>query len=196
MINGKGIRLLCKILMTIVCILSIISLIAGICLLISEENWFYLIFIIVGIVFPLVTTVSLYPIYALANIDENLILLNKKIDRVFGEGISKPSQPTEPIVLKNDIPTESQPTQSRNEAKKVDREYQVNDKRVQEAINFVNSRYGTDIRLEDEFEVIVRKVCHIGERTSSVIIFQKNVCSARTKQEVLNAIIKHNAVNA
>ena len=84
MINGKGIKILCYILMFIIWIVSVAALLFGIVGLIKELGRIYLFLLVGGIVLPFVTMVSLYPIFALANIDQNLKLLNDKMGKALG----------------------------------------------------------------------------------------------------------------
>lgn len=92
MINSKGIKLLCKIIMGIVYFFGICSFIAGISSLVDGEN-IGILYIVLGLLLPLMTTVSLYPIFALANIDENVHLINNKIDLLIGDQ-SKTASPS------------------------------------------------------------------------------------------------------
>ena len=125
MINGKGIRNLCYILVRFVCVISIVLLVWGISYLISEPEGrrFGWILIVISIVSPLVATVSLYPIFVLANIDDILKSLNSKMDKVLANNPPEASRPVEPQ-------SESSPV--KNEVK-VDSEYhdkQVDIKRI------------------------------------------------------------------
>jgi uncharacterized membrane protein required for colicin V production len=82
MINSKGIKILCKVIMGIVYVLCGFSIVAGISSLVDDEK-IGILYIVLGILLPLITTVSLYPIFALANIDENIQSLNSKIESLF-----------------------------------------------------------------------------------------------------------------
>ena len=87
MINGKGIRILCCILMAIVYFFSFCLLVAGIVDIIHDEGA-PAIKIIGCLLLPLITTVSLYPLFALSKIDDTLSEMNEKMDFLFNESNS------------------------------------------------------------------------------------------------------------
>ncbi len=93
MISDKGIRRLCYAFMVVIYIISVFFLLLGISNLLDENEttngWILIVF---GIVLPLITTISLYPIFTLANINQNLVLLNEKVDTVIKNQDQKPKE--------------------------------------------------------------------------------------------------------
>ena len=81
MISGKGIKVLCYIAMSFVFLVAVILLVFGVYGL-TNKDWFSIIWIVLGLLLPLVVSVSLYPIFALASIDENIQLLNQRVKQI------------------------------------------------------------------------------------------------------------------
>lgn len=90
MIKAKGIRILCYTIMVFAYIAGFIGLIYGVNGLGGAYDTIYWLITIGSILLPMIITVSLYPLFALANIETNLVLLNSKLDKV----------------LRNEVPSE------------------------------------------------------------------------------------------
>lgn len=92
MIKAKGIRILCYTIMVFAYIAGFIGLIYGVNGLGGAYDTIYWLITIGSILLPMIITVSLYPLFALANIETNLVLLNSKLDKVLkNEGIIEDS---------------------------------------------------------------------------------------------------------
>lgn len=93
---SKFIKIFCYITVGLVCVMSVVAIIAGIALGV-EGNPFYWIPIVAGVVSPVVVIFSTYPMIALANIDENLQLLNSKVDEVLRNEKARKVDKSEPV---------------------------------------------------------------------------------------------------
>ena len=115
---------------------AIVLLLFGIVQL-ADKNKFGLVWIGFSIIFPLVVTVSLYPVFALASIDENISMLNQKIDKIILINKNHAQEKSQSAVT-TDIsktffdPTPTPPKRSGDE----------NLFKYAEAIDYVNKRYG------------------------------------------------------
>ena len=81
MISSKGIKILCYIIVGFSILISAILVLFGIQQA-TDKNQISIVLIILGVLIPLFTSISLYPIFALANIDENLHLLTNKVSSI------------------------------------------------------------------------------------------------------------------
>ena len=142
MINSKGIKILCYIVMGLIIAVSLFLVIFGISQL-ADKNTSGVIWLVLAIALPLVVTVSLYPIFALANIDENLLRLNQKVDR---------------LLIKKDMPKEEKASASAPVVQQVapvvepiSRTSQTSKtnsmNKVEEAINYINVKYNLQISI-------------------------------------------------
>ncbi len=88
MIKAKGIRILCYTIMVFAYIAGFIGLIYGVNGLGGAYDTIYWLITVGSVLLPMIITVSLYPLFALANIETNLVLLNSKLDKMLTNGVS------------------------------------------------------------------------------------------------------------
>ena len=191
MISSKGIKVLCYIAMGFAVLGSIALLVRGINGLI-EKNTGSIIWIVLAGVLPIIVTVSLYPIFALANIDENIAHLNQKVDRLLAkkevqkETTKESATQVVPRIVEH--PASSIGTQQ-NSAK-------LKSHSGEEAITYINTKYGTHISIEDDCSTIKSKIEEIDQGGFSVIILKKRVTEATTLDEIINVLVMHMVANS
>ncbi len=165
MFKSKNIKALCYIVMCSICVLSVVFIILGIKEAL-DKNWISIIWIIAGEILPLTTAISLYPIFALANIDDNLSLLNEKMDTITAIIGTKSVINKTPSQLKNKV---------------------LN----QEIIDFMNQKYKLDLSVDDNLETIKCKVISISDTSSAAHILIQKISSATDMETVVSALSMH-----
>ena len=88
MIKAKGIRILCYTIMVFAYTAGFLGLLYGVNGLGGAFDTLYWLITIGSVLLPMIITVSLYPLFALANIETNLVLLNNKLDKILKNGVS------------------------------------------------------------------------------------------------------------
>lgn len=198
MIKSKGIRILCYIAVGISYFASLCFLIAGINRLIDESFLAAIIYIILCAIIPLVTNLSLYPIFALSLIESNTASLNDKLDDMISllEDMSMPrssqnnsSESTKvaptPMISPNPTQKDETPTFVSNDNQP---------EHVVQAIDFVNKKYNLHIDLRDDYFLIKEKISKIQATNKSVAIFKNRVIDATSYDDVISAINIHRVV--
>lgn len=182
MITSKGIKILCYITMGMVYLLSIALLAVGINYLI-DENSLSALFIAAGLILPLAITVSLYPLFALANIDKNLALISKKIAAISADKTEFPQDCTAP------------PAHSIEKSMPVTEEKLAPEpQRVilpQELMAFLKAKYGVSLEDSDEADVIKAKIMAIPQDTTQVNSLKNKILSAKNMEEIVSALKMH-----
>ena len=174
MINSNGIKILCYIIMGIAFIASIAFIVVGILGLVNNQPLSAL-WILAGICSPLITSVSLYPIFALANIEENVCQLSETLNK---------------IINKNHFERTNHLSKSANT------NYAYEEQQLtQDIIDFINSRYQTQINIYDSLDTIKFKISSINATSSSVNILTRKVAEAQTISAVAKAFVLHRATN-
>lgn len=175
MIGNKGIKIFCYIMMGIVWTISGILLVFGV-VRATDKNWYSLFFIALGLILPLVCSISLYPIFALANIDQNIYMLNKKVEEIATNNTTSKTE-------HNCAPY--------NNSKTNIVDCFESDTVSINAIHFVCKEYGVSVSLEDDIETIKEKISSIQNDSSKADIFKSKVIKAETKEEILRIFIMH-----
>ena len=88
MIKAKGIRILCYTIMVFAYTAGFLGLLYGVDGLGGAFDTLSWLITIGSVLLPMIITVSLYPLFALANIETNLVLLNNKLDKILKNGVS------------------------------------------------------------------------------------------------------------
>ena len=173
MIKSNAIKILCYVIMIFSVLVSILFLITIIDLATKIEIFDPTLLILFALFFPLLTSVSLYPIFALANIDENLSKLNEKLDKIIylNNHESKMSDQHEKLIS-NFSPPETHKT-----------------KKINEALQYINNKYGTNISLEDDFETIKEKIQKTDNNSSAYSVLKKKISTAKTKEDIINSFV-------
>ena len=133
--------------------------------------------------------------FALASIDENVRLLNQKIDVIAAKSFILESKNKEP---ENEITTEVQASENtlcdtpyieRHEVEN----FHNND--LQSTLDFINQKYDIHIDINDNLTTIKEKVSTIRETSSSSRIFIQKILNANNKEAVITACVLHKAAH-
>ena len=189
MITSKGIKTLCYVVMGLVFVAAVILLFSGIIQL-ADKNKFGFVWIVLSIIFPLITTVSLYPIFALASIDENISMLNQKIDKIVSDNKhfeQEKSQSTVTTGISRTFFTPAPTIEKENGDKNLFE--------CAEAIDYVNKKYGISIFSKDDFYTIKDKIASIDDGGFSALILKRKVQEASSIDEVINILVMHKVAN-
>ena len=192
MINSKGIKILCYIIMGCISIVSLVLIVYGINEMSDDES--YVIFILLGFILPIVFSVTLYPIFALANIDENVREINRKITELDSIFLSENSNIK---ILTNESKAENETNTSPVDITIKDAPNQEISQTsiLQDSIDFINEKYGVDIVMDDDLNTIKIKVCNISENSLSAKILIKKIMDANNIQDVITAFALHKVAN-
>lgn len=185
MINSKGIKILCYIIMGFIYVLSFLMILFGIVAMLEDKGSFYGIFVFLGFLLPITVTVSLYPIFALANIDENLDLLN----RIARQIVINRNQWSKEQTGSCQIREEACDYVSESESKEETVLYHISD--LEKAINYVNLKYQISICVDDSIEEIKTEIAGIADGSFSAELLKSRVAEANTKAEILKIFINH-----
>ena len=197
---SKYIKILCYTLIVISCVIGFVLILLGLSRISDEEKsstWW--VFVIAGILVPLISAVNIYPLLALSQIEENLTYLNHQIDDFSDSTNTKLSK----IIHKVDMLTQQQrqdcndlecptilkhtnQTNSNGEASHI---------LSMEAVNFINQKYNANVSISDDISIIKQKILQIDHNSSSVFILKNKVCSAQTKKEIIDSFILHRMIN-
>ena len=182
MIKSNAIKILCYVIMIFSVLVSILFLITIIDLATKIEIFDPTLLILFALFFPLLTSVSLYPIFALANIDESLSKLNEKLDKIIylNNHESKMSGRHEKSISSKPC---TEPISSFFSAEN------TQNKKINEAVQYINNKYGTDISLEDEYQTIKEKIQKINNTSFACDILKKKVSIAKNKEEIINTFL-------
>ena len=189
MISSKGIVVLCYILTGFVFTAAIVLFFVGIVQL-ADKSAIGGLLIAISLVLPLVVSISLYPIFALANIDVNVASINEKIDRITknSKEITQEKQNDPPKTdLSHNFFT---PAPKREEAKEDNNLF-----KYAEAIDYVNKRYGISIFSKDDIDTIKEKVASIDGGGFSALILKRKVEEATSIDEIINVFVMHKVAN-
>ena len=157
--------------------------------------------ILISIFLPLGATLSIYPIFTLANIDENLMVLREDVD-----AISSSLNHTE-MKKNKDM---SKDTNSLIEQDEYDY-FAISNNDVESTlfmksrkavsvlsmddIYYINNKYGLKIFTTDTLDELKEKIRNCSSDASSFLIFKQKVESAKNLEEIKTAILLHKAVN-
>ena len=189
MFSGKVIKSLCYIVIGVILIVSCFLLCMGILSLVDDDS-LGVAWIVLGLVLPFMTTVSMYPIFALASIDENLAEINQKIECFVSDRSTSRAAPNMPLCaaqspLNQKLPTSNKPL-----------DLVVHSQRSGDAVSFVNQKYGISILPEDDLATIQEKISSIQDGGFSVIILKRKVMEAGSKEEVDNIFVMHQVAHS
>lgn len=190
MISSKGIKILCYIIMALAFVASFVLLIMGVLWAIDGSKASIAV-LIIAVVFPLGVTVSLYPIFALANVDENLASLNGTVEELVHKislKIPENGAPSSEIGSNSSavIPAQDKPANSAYKQYNPAKTYTE-----KETVEYVNAKYGLNISLDDSCETIKEKVAAMNATGFYIIVLQRKVAEAQTKEEIINYFAMH-----
>ena len=141
------------------CLISILLIFLGI-KGVAEKNESSVIWIIFGLILPLIVSISMYPIFALANIDENINCIKQTLNER-GAMIQRSTTTHETQSPKNIIDTpkaDSNGDSSYDETKILET---VPTDRLKDIVDFINKKYDIEIEVNDSLETIKLKIANI-----------------------------------
>ncbi len=207
MFSSKIIKTICYIIISIACLAAVILIVVGANFLADREKgaWIY---IACGILLPFLSIVWVFPIFALANIDINVVnmktemeSLNKKVDQIDScSSIKNEENCKENSIFKGETHiVDENPIRLANS--KVDVPQKELNRNVlqtniyKESLNFINKKYGVNISEDDDVGVVKEKIESIEYQTTSFAILKNKIRKADGFSEIANAIIMHKTAN-
>jgi hypothetical protein len=184
MIKSEFIKWLCCVIFILAIVMAIVAIIVGLSLINDKINYGWFI-VVVGVISPLITAVSLFPVVALAKIEINVSKMKEEMEEIninFQKLLASKK-------VNSSVNTESDCDKNETNLQ------HVNDDYFKKAIDFFNSRYNTHINYDDEIQVIKDIILSIDCSTTSYAILKSKIEKAKSFFEVKNAIIMHKVVN-
>lgn len=186
MFSSKVIKILCYVVTCFICAISIALFVVGVCQVIDKNN-FGVFFIITSLLLPFLCTVSLYPMFALANIDKNINILNEKVEEFINS--CKKEKMTFSDVFANDLNSNIENrNKSFDEAKYLN---QYEKSTILEAIDFICERYEISISFDDDIYTLKEKILSIKSNSTRSSILKSKIKKSETKEEILNIFVTH-----
>lgn len=192
MITHKGIKNICAIVMGLCYAATVILILLGISFLskyIEAQNnqphnlnnlYTGLILIVIAILCPLITTISLYPIFALANIDEH----TEQLDYKFNIFLNKMDE-----IMNQNKQLEKEKNDLNDQIKDKDiSEIKLADDTITDLFNYLNELHHTNILVTDEIEIIKEKINNINEENNLIKILKERTNNCSTLDEIVNVI--------
>ncbi len=183
MISGKIVKAFAWIIMIIFDLIAVCLLIAG---AFRMGDIVGAILFGSGMLLPLIIGVMLYPMVALASIDENVKEMNQKYDsvlRILRANRNKSCDDN------NDSPIYHESTKTQVLTTEVNLNQHL------DLIKYVNVKYNLDITSEDSIEILKNKIESIEEKGSSVQVLKKKIAELNTIESILLAIQIHKTIN-
>lgn len=147
-------------------------------LITDHEPKFALLRIFIAICIPIGCIIATYPAYALANIHENVDLLNTKMDRLYSLFFKR---------QKTEIKVEN----SKEKDGHMATELGSNHLDFSDVYDFINFKYGINLDLMDDVDSLKSKVASITINSSSAIILKNKVELSETKDEIILSLKNH-----
>ena len=179
MFSSKGIKTFCKTVVFSSYGLSAMAVLYGLSH-IRNDNYFYPLIVVGGaFVFALFVTISVYPLYAMANMSERLESIEETVKQIEINILMNQNKKAEnSFQKKNTIENFSTP----NIGVAVS---------LQDTVEFVNNKYGIDLRLDDSCEELKRKIQTIKIDSPQVIRFINKVSEAESEMEIFSILRMH-----
>ena len=198
MIYSKFIKIICYIVMGIVCLAALVLLFAGVDSIFEEDLSIGrgIGLIVVSLIIPLIALISLYPIFALANIDENLQSLKNKVDSIIGDTNSFETNECNKDFNKSKE-FEENPINRYYENKidnKQDIEMHDNNDILDVsvlAIEYFNDKFNLDLDSEDDYQTTAEKIYSIEDNSPSIQTLKLQISEANTRKEVYKILNKY-----
>ena len=194
MFSSKLIKIFCWVILSLACLGAMILAIYGLSLL-GENTKSGLVLFFISPLLPIFTLVSLYTIFALANIDENLAMLNRRVDRI--EYRLSPAAAKQTVAGTASV-NETASNQAIGQEIKNDSGNVTKDKDAEiptDAILFINKRYNTALDVNDSLQTIKEKIAGITVNSTSANILIRKISKAEDLAEVRSIVQLHMAAN-
>lgn len=184
MFSNKWIRNICYIFSLIIDVLAIILIILGIIKL-ANNNTLGWVLILGGIIIPIVTIISIYPIFALANIDNNFSELISKFDLII-EQLKTRKANDESVLISQE--NEYNLYQQEIKQSSVDDV----DKLHENLFEYINKTYNIKLDKNDSLDAIKIKIDSIDSSSNlNVTILKDRIAVANDIEEIYSLIKMH-----
>ena len=217
MIIAKYIKIFCCVLMAVVLLISTALFFLGVSGL-SDGSRVAIVWFVLSAALPLIVSVALYPIFALASIDENIAKMNQKMDTLIAQGGEQSAPAAEAKVYCAPAPSihasgaEASRSSSMVEAPSAQaaevkaalqkesvtasvlssKEKAGGEKPAQgDVFDYFNQEFGISLLLEDDCESLKVKILAIEGGGFPAIILKKKVEQAQTREELIDALVAH-----
>ena len=185
MFDNDRVKFFCSIFMILVFIASIVLVCVGIAAAIDGNSYSIYCFIS-AVLLPPSYSISVFHIFALSSIDENIIILNQKVQRLSTNGIKTNEIDPEPV---STDPQTNDVSVSDNKNK----ETQTTDcDKLDDVFLFMSQVYSISISKDDSLEALKKKIREIKSEKASIL--KCRIESAKTKDEIFNILSMHKAV--
>ena len=190
MLSNKYIKLLCYILIIIIDIAAIVLLIMGISK-IAEDDSTGTLFLLMGVIMPILVSVSVYPIFALARIDSNTSDINQKFEYLLDVLTKKADLNEEIEDDEDDFTAEDLPNDS------IDEDVDCQDDVLPiDLIYYINKKYDIGLLIDDSIEEIKKKIERIDSKKNTLVItFKARIALAKDIKEIISLIKMHKVIN-
>ena len=187
MFSSKGMKTFCNVVAIVAYVLSAIAMIYGVAQF-SGNSILQLVAVVGAFVFAIVVTISLYPLYALADMSEKLESIERKMERFeFGDNSAvNYVEKTEELFKSNRDDTDKEEYRKK-------RGVEVS---LQDVFEFVNNRYDINLRLDDSYEELKAKIESIEDTSPQALRLIKKVSEAKSTIEIISFLRMHKATNS
>lgn len=185
MIKHSGIKNICYFLMAMTYFISVIALIYGLSICFDKGNIlndFGMLIVLGSILFPFAVTVALYPIFALANIDQNTEEINQKLDLLINNKDENNKD--------DDFNNSSQESNKNNTDYNNQNFYtdHHNNKKIDSKMIEVIEELEIIILSNLDVEEMKYQIYNIKSDDNMVVLLKKRVATDKTKEEIFKSI--------
>ncbi len=198
MFDRNYIRIICRIIFGLACVIAALLVIFGCVMIVDDSVGFGVVMIVAGLITPVTTTISLYPLFALSSIESNTAELEEKLDKIvelLKASATEASQPNEPHSSSHvsimDIIKE------RNNVKRMSADsVSIKKDTISDAMNFINKKYNIHLVDSDNLLAIKEKTANISDADKSVQTLKKRISEAETLDEAVSLLKMHYIVHS
>lgn len=184
MFTSKGIKKFCKVIVFWGCCFSVAVIVYGVSQLSNDNYIFPLILIGSAVLFSILATISVYPLYTMAHMSEKLESIEEKISVIANNSKKHQDEKRKTPVTRDD--KEEIPAKQMNHSEK--------DKK--EVVEFINNKYNINLHLDDSFDDLQSKIQAIEDDSPRAMLLIKKVSAASNKSEVLSALQMHKVTHS
>ena len=187
MFNNDRVKFFCSIFMILIFITSIILVCVGIAEAV-DGNSISIYFFVSAVLLPPSFSISVFHVFALSSIDENIISLNKKVQRLSNNGVATNEIKSAPSSTDSNSNVGITPDNKSEETQATDKN------KFDDAALFISQTYNISISADDSYELLKEKIRGIKSEKASIL--KCRVETAKTKDEILNIISMHKAISS
>ena len=146
-------------------------------------------FLVGAIILPLTTTVSLYPIFALSNIEDALGNLTQELRQLSKNEEKRTEQNRHPVQAISS-PSPSQKVSQR--MSKTTATFET----TEDVMEYLNSRYHLTLSSADDLNTLKSKIANIADTNFGTLILQQKIADATTIEQAYSILALHKAARA